>query len=208
MTYLFGDSSPSNLDIDYIEFLREALDFSVQVLAAHERMMQGAARAVEVRLKTEAEVKRLESLGAALARAVEAFDIGAAESPTALCSEALLRGAAETVRASIERVNAGGTGDVGKLDEESRRDRERCVEALGAFLKRHDLPKQTNELRLQQENGTGYAARLYVRALDNLMAMVDLDVPPSHPFASVVRVDKLMERLEVHAPESGGFLRK
>ena len=60
MTYLFGDSSPSNLDIDYIEFLREALDFSVQVLAAHERMMAGAARAVEVRLKGEAEVKRLE----------------------------------------------------------------------------------------------------------------------------------------------------
>jgi len=32
MTYLFGDSTPSNLDFDYIEFLREALDFSVEVL--------------------------------------------------------------------------------------------------------------------------------------------------------------------------------
>src|SRR3954469_9328510 len=139
MTYLFGDSSPSNLDIDYIEFLREALDFSVQVLAANERMMQGVARAVEVRLKGDAEVKRLESLGPALSRAVEAFDIGAAESPTALCSEALLRGAAETVRASIDRVNASSAADVGKLDEETRRDRDRCLEALGNFLKRHDL---------------------------------------------------------------------
>jgi len=208
MTYLFGDSTPSNLDFDYIEFLREALDFSVQVLGAHDRMMAGAARAVEVRLKGEAEVKRLESLGAALARAVEAFDIGAAESATAQCSEALLRGAAETVRGAIERVNTGSAGDVAKLDEEARRDRERCGEALGNFLKRHDLPKQTSELRLQQENGTGYAARLYVRALDNLMAMLDLEIPSSHMFGSVVRVDKLMERLEVHAPESGGFLRK
>ena len=46
------------------------------------------------------------------------------------------------------------------------------------------------------------------RALDNLMAMLDLEIPSSHTFSSVVRVDKLMERLEVHAPESGGFLRK
>jgi len=208
MTYLFGDSSPSNLDIDYIEFLREALDFSVQVLAAHERMMAGAARAVEVRLKGEAEVKRLESLGATLARAIEAFDIGAAESPTAQCSEALLRGAAETVRSAIERVNSGSAGDVGRLDEEARRDREKCSEALGSFLVHHDLPKQTSELRLEQQNGTGYAARLYVRALDNLMALIDLEVPSGHPFASVVRVDKLAGSLEVHAPESGGWLRK
>ena len=208
MTYLFGDSSPSNLDFDYIEFLREALDFSVQVLAAHERMMQGAARAVEVRLAGEAEVKRLESLGAALARSVEAFDIGAAESPTAQCAGALLRGAAETVRSAIDRVNGSGAADVARLEDEARRDRERCVEALGAFLARHDLPKMTTELRLQQENGTGYAARLYLRALENLAAIVELEVPPAHPFAQVARVDKLVERLEVHAPESGGWLRK
>ncbi|HEX9105266.1 MAG TPA: hypothetical protein VF997_23810, partial [Polyangia bacterium] len=208
MTYLFGDSSASNLDIDYIEFMREALEFSVAVLAAHERMVQGGARAVEVRLQGEAEVKRLESLGAALARAVEAFDIGAVESPTAQCSEALLRGAAETVRAAIDRVNAAGAADVARLDDEARRDRARCVEALGAFLEHHDLPKMTSELRLQQEGGSGYTARLYVRALDNLAAVIDLAVPSAHPFGSVARVDKLVERLEVHAPESGGWLRK
>ena len=208
MTYLFGDSSPSNLDFDYIEFLREALDFSVQVLAAHERMMQGAARAVEVRLQAEAEVKRLEGLGAALARSVEAFDIGAAESSTAQCADALLRGAAETVRSAIERVNGASAGDVAKLDDEARRDRLRCVEALASFLEHHDLPKMTSELRLQQESGTGYAARLYVRALDDLAAVVELAVPSSHPFGSVARIDKLVERLEVHAPESGGWLRK
>jgi len=208
MTYLFGDSSPSNLDFDYIEFLREALDFSVQVLAAHERMMQGAARAVEVRLQAEAEVKRIEGLGAALARAVEAFDIGTAESATAQCAGTLLRGAAETVRSAIDRVNGAAAGDVAALDEESRKDRERCVEALGAFLARHDLPKMTSELRLQQENGTGYAARLYVRALDNVAAVLELAIPASHPFSTVARIDKLVERLEVHAPESGGWLRK
>jgi hypothetical protein len=208
MTYLFGDSSPSNLQIDYIEFLREALDFSVAVLAAHERMMQGAARAILVKKEGDAEVQRLESLGAVVARAVEAFDIGADTSATAACAQALLRGAVETVRSSIDRVRASGASDVAAIEEEARRDRERCVEALGGFLKRHDLPQMTSELRLQQEAGTGYAARLYVRALENVQAVLDLDVPPSHLFGTVARVDKLVERLEVHAPETGGWLRK
>src|SRR5206468_8488117 len=134
MTYLFGDSSPSNLDIDYIEFMREALDFSVQVLAAHERMVAGAARAVEIKLHGDAEVQRIEGLGATLARAVEAFDIGAAESPTAQCAGALLRGAAETVRSSIDRVYGNSAAEVGKLEEVARRDRERWGGALGEVL--------------------------------------------------------------------------
>ena len=208
MTYLFGDSSPSNLEIDYIEFLREALDFSVAVLGAHERMVQGAARAVEVKHEGDAEVQRLESLGAVVARAVEAVDIGPETSVTAGCAQSLLRGAAETVRSSIDRVRAGGASDTGRIEEEARRDRERCVEALGAFLKSHDLPKMSSELRLQQEGGTGYAARLYARALEGVQAVIDLEIPASHPFAAVVRVDKLAERLEVHAPETGGWLRK
>jgi hypothetical protein len=208
MTYLFGDSSPSDLEIDYIEFLREALDFSAQVLAAHERMVEGAARAVAVRHQADAEVTRLEALGSTQARAIEAFDIGGGESPTAQCAQALLRGAAETVRASIERVRASSAADVGKIEDEARRDRERCVEALGLFLKRHDLPGMSSELRLQQESGSGYAARLYGSALDDVKVVLDLEIAPSHPFAAVVRVDKLVERLEVHAPETGGWLRK
>lgn len=208
MTYLFGDSSPSDLEFDYIDFLRDALDYAVQVLAADERMSHDMARAILVRKEGEAEAARLEALGAAQAGAIEGFDIGAPESATALCAGELLRGAAETVRAAIEKVRNGVNASVGKLEEESRRDREKCAEALAAFLRRHDLPQMTSELRLQQLDGNRYAARLYVRALGNLMAVVDLEIPPSHVLSTVARVDKVMERLEVHAPESGGWLRK
>ncbi|MDB4968067.1 MAG: hypothetical protein JWN44_3756 [Myxococcales bacterium] len=208
MAYLYGDSTPADLGVDYIEFLRDALDFSVQVLAADERMRQGSARATEVVKLSDGEVARLEALGAAQAHAIENFDIGSGESATAQCAQALLRGAAETLRGSIERVRSAAAGDVGKLEEEARRDRERCVDALSAFLKRHDLPGMTAELRLQQLNGANYATRLYVKALDSLAAVIELDVPQGHLFAGVARVDKLIERLEVHAPESGGWLRK
>jgi hypothetical protein len=208
MSFLFGDSSPSTLQIDYIDFLRDALDFSVQVLAADERMQAGAARVSEVRRQAEAEVTRLEALGATQARAIDGVDVGEGESATAQCAQALLRGAAELVRAATDGVRAAAEGDAGRIDEEARRDRRRCVDALATFLKRHDLPEMSSELRLQQQAGNVYAARLYVRALGDLQAVLELEIPASNVLAHVARVDKLMERLEVHAPEAGGWLRK
>jgi hypothetical protein len=206
--YLFGDSSPSDLKIDYIEFLRDALDFSAQVLAADEAMRVGAARADVARRDGDAEAARLEALGAAQARAVEAFDAGLPDSPTSDCAKVLVRAGAEAVRAAVERVRSAVTADVGRIDEESRRAGERCSAALGVFLKKHDLPGMWSELRLQQQGGSGYVARLYLRGLDVLRAVLELEISPGQLLSSVVRVDKLMERLEVHAPESGGWLRK
>jgi hypothetical protein len=208
MPYLFGDSSPSDLQIDYIDFLRDALDFSVQVLAADERMRQGGVRATEVRHAGDAEVARLETLGATLARTIEGSDVGAADSATAQCAHGLLRSAADLVRQAIERVHASVTADVAAIEAEARRDRERCAEALTKFLLRHDLPQMTSELRLQQQAGNGYIARSYARALGDLRAVIELEIPAAHALAHVLRVDKVMERLEVHAPEAGGWLRK
>jgi hypothetical protein len=208
MSFLFGDSSPSTLQVDYIDFLRDALDFSVQVLAADERMQAGATRVEEARQRAEAEVVRLEALGATQAQAIDGVDVGEADSATSQCAQALLRSAAELVRAAVDSVRAASAGDVGRVDEEARRDRRRCVDALAAFLKRHDLPEMTSELRLQQQAGNAYAARLYVRALGDLQAVLDLEIPSANVLAHVTRVDKLMERLEVQAPEAGGWLRK
>ena len=208
MNYLFGDSSPSALQFDYIDFLRDAVDFSVQVLAADERMRRGSERAIEIRHSGDAEVARLETLGATVARAIEGSDVGAAESATAQCAHSLLRSGAELMRAAVERVHASVAADIAQLESEARRDRERCKEALATLLLRHDLPEMTSELRLQQQGGSGYAARLYARALGDLQAVLELEIPATHALGHVVRVDKLLERLEVHAPEAGGFLRK
>src|ERR1700730_14265459 len=101
MNYLFGDSTPSNLQIDYIDFLRDALDFSAQVLTASERIRAGDGKTVEARRVGNEEVARLEKLGATVAASIDGSDVGAANSATAQCAEALLRSAAELVRAMI-----------------------------------------------------------------------------------------------------------
>ncbi len=208
MSYLYGDSSSSSLQINYIDFLRDALDFSVQVLAADHRMREGEARVVEVRRACAEEVGRLEALGAAIARSVEGAPIGPAESPTALCAQAVLRASADQVRAAIDRVHATLTSDLAQSESQSGRERESVVAALSTLLLRHDLPEMTSELRLQQQGGTRYAAHVHTRSLDDLEAVLELEIAAAHPLAHVLRVEKLVERLEVQAPETGGWLRK
>ena len=47
MSYLYGDSSPSSLRINFIDFLRDAVEFSVAVLAADRHVREGADKPVE-----------------------------------------------------------------------------------------------------------------------------------------------------------------
>ena len=41
MTYLYGDSTDSGLELNYIELLREFLDFAVQVMLSEHRVATG-----------------------------------------------------------------------------------------------------------------------------------------------------------------------
>ena len=73
MTYLFGDSTPSPLTSNFLEFFRDAVDFSVFALQTDERIKQGRERARALRREADAEMERL---GAFVGRIAEAIDEG------------------------------------------------------------------------------------------------------------------------------------
>ncbi len=70
MTWLFGDSSASTLQINYIDFLRLALDFAVEVLGAEDALASGREQRRKLQSDTDAEMGRLDAFGAAVARTV------------------------------------------------------------------------------------------------------------------------------------------
>src|SRR5579859_6135363 len=83
MGYLYGDSSPSPLQSDFLSFLSDALDFSVSVLLADERIKRGLHEAVRLRRAADEEVNRLEALAATVKASLEKAPKGKLESPTA-----------------------------------------------------------------------------------------------------------------------------
>ena len=195
MTYLYGDSTSSTLEVNYIDFLRDAVEFCVQVLMADQRTVQARARARLLDHSSTAEIDRLQQLGAAISKAVDAMPLGAPESATARCAAAIVRAGADLVRSEIGAVQSALASEAEKRDAQVARERDGSVKALEALLAKHDLPDMTVDARLTLVAGGRYTCRARLGTGFGLGAVVDLDVPAGHLYSQLVRVDRLFERL-------------
>jgi len=59
--YLYGDSTESELESNFLELLRDAIDFSVFVLQADERIKAGKAQIATLSEEATSELGRLEA---------------------------------------------------------------------------------------------------------------------------------------------------
>jgi len=208
MSYLYGDSTPSKLEINYIDFLRDAVEFCVQVMLADQRITQGKAHARTLEIATAAEFERLQKLGGIVTKAFEGTPLGAADSATARCAAAIVRSATELVRQEAVAMRTALDGEIAKRDAQSTQERDGIAKALEALLVKHALPESVMDVHMSITGGTRYAGRARMKTGFGLDAVMDLDVPAGNLFERVVRVDRLMERLDVLAPEVGGWLHK
>jgi hypothetical protein len=157
----------------------------------------------------QGDTQRLERLGQLVASAVKDVSLGHGdEDPTTRCAVAVVRSASDLVRTEIEQVNATLQVELAKLDAIALSERGRCVKALETLLLRHDLPHSRRSFTLQVKAGAPYAARLRATTPFGVATTVELDVPASHLFGHALRVDRIVERLEVQAPDVGGWLHK
>jgi hypothetical protein len=210
MSYLYGDSTPSQMEVNYIEVLRDVVDLCVQVLSADQRVAKGRERLRVLGEETAIEAERLQKLDTLVARAFDgaASDIGAAESASARCAEAIRRSAGELVRAETASLRAAYDSESAGRAAEEAREREGGVKALETLLIKHELPATAVDLHLAVSGGTRYACRALAKTSFGLDAVFELDVPVNNPFERVVRIDRLVDRLEIQAPEIGGWLHK
>jgi hypothetical protein len=209
MSYLYGDSTPSTLEVNFIEFLRDAVDCCVQVLLADQRIAEGKARTRALDQATAAETVKLQKVGTLVPKAFEGVPFGEPETAAARCVGAIVRTAADLVRAATAEVRSARDAEVTKCDAEAAREREACVKALEGLLIKHDLPDMTSDVHVALVgSGARYVSRARVTTRFGLDAVVELEVPAGHLFERVVRVDRLAERLDVQVPEMGGWLHK
>jgi len=208
MSYLYGDSTPSKLEGNYIEFLRDAVEFCVQVLAADQRIGQGRAQARSLEHATAGEYERLQKLGALVSKSFEGATLGAPDTATARCAAAILKSASDLVRNEAVAMRAALDAELAKREAQAGQERDGCVKALETLVVKHDLPETAVDLHLAINGGARYAGRSRLKTTFGLDALVDLEIPTNHLFDRVIRVDRLMERLDVHAPEIGGWLHK
>lgn len=206
MRFLYGDSTESTLELNYIELLQHALDFSVDVVLASHRMRELRAGRREREAGAAQEILRIEALAGKVATAL--VGAGPAESAIGRCATEIERLARGAVEAQVARVKSGLADDLDRLDAEIARERATCVRALETLLMSQDLPRSTPRVRLSLADGTRYQARLQLESAMGLDSVIELEIADGTLFAEPIRVEKLVPNLEIKAPESKGLLHK
>jgi hypothetical protein len=208
MEFLYGDSTPSPLTSNFLEFLRDTIDFGVFALHVDDELAGIHERERATTQAAEQEIERLDSLGAAVAAAIDSAAKGEAESETARCSAQMATASAEMVALSTTAVRAQLEGQLATLTAEEAAQREACFRALESLLMAHSPPKSVVSVRIERGSNRTYSAWRHGETSFGLAWRVDLGIPAGHAFAGESPLEKLAPHAEVHAPEKSGWLKK
>jgi hypothetical protein len=208
MNYLYGDSTASQLKSNFLEFLRDAIDFCVFVLQADAKIKAGHVEIARLGEEADKESARLERFVNGVSKAVHEGEKGEPNSPTAECGARLAgliidahRAAADGIRSSLALAKA-------KIDQEESAGRDECLEALGTLLAPHDPPNAVSVMRVTLGDGGRYKVTTEGKAEPALEWTLTLGVPDGHAWASPVRVERVLPTLEIRAPQLAGWITK
>lgn len=208
MSYLYGDSTTSQLKSNFLEFLRDAIDFCVFVLQADAKMKRGRLSIRDLGEAAEDESERLERFINNVARAVAQSDKGDPQSPTARCGERLSALIVDAHRATIDGIRKTLADAIARIEADEAAGRESCMRALGALLAPHDPPNTSTVVTLDLGDAGRYIATLGAKADPALEWTLELAIPDGHPWSALMRVDRLMPGLEIKAPQLAGWITK
>jgi len=206
--YLYGDSTPSPLKTDFVAFLRDAFDFAVQVLLCDARLADTGRRVAHLSELTEKEIERAETLATHVSRALDVATVGDQDSLAARCAARIRQGAKDLIRAEAEGARSAVAAEGTRAAQTMATEHDAVVKAFEALLLRNTLPDAVETIRLAIQASGQYDAQIHGQTPYGLQWVVALEIPPSHPFAHVLRIDRVIARLEVEAPEEGGWLNK
>jgi hypothetical protein len=206
MPYLYGDSSASPLQENYIDLLRHAVDLSVELVRAEHRMLAEDEYRRELRERSEAESAELRALEEAVTRAARGAAPKDAARPAARCASVIAAAVADAVKGELRVVQGTLTEELARIDTNVKREVEVCREALGRFLLTHDLPGTVSQLSLDAR-GPHTAGQMRGCAF-GVETTLELDVPVGHLFGHAPRVERLMDGLEIQAEKTSGWIRK
>jgi len=208
MEFLYGDSTPSPLTSNFLEFLRDALDFAVFVLHLDDEIADIHERTRATARAADEEIQRLETLGRVVAGAIDGADKGGAESETSKCSAQITTLSAEAVAAAIAAVRERLEGRRAELAAEEAGQRDACFKALETLLLPHSPPDSALAVRLVRGPDRGYSAWRRGETPFDLGWRIELGIPQGNAFASDAPLDRLGAHVEIHAPEQAGWIKK
>jgi hypothetical protein len=208
VAYLYGDSTESPLEINYIEFVRDALDFAVEILVADHRIHALQEECEERKRGAEVELGHLRQLSDRVNQALDAPP-GGPSSSAFRCAMMVRQSSDDAIKRTIGQIKQGLSDQLTQVVSQISRERSGNLRALEMLLRHRDLPDSMHHVEVVlAADGRGYSAQVRGKADIGVEWLQSLDIPSSHLFGHLVRVERLSPNLEVRVPEKGGWMRK
>ncbi len=209
MTYLYGDSSDSGLELNYIELLRDFLDFAVQIMLSEQRIEEVLQQSEDQKSKANSELENLRALGDAVGRALEQSKSGGQNSVTNKSIAALRQVCQDTLRKAAESLKAQVAAGNQEIQVRKQRERAGNAKITERLLLHHELPDSTNTVAITLNGeGSGYGARVDGSCKQGLRWTFAAEIPAQNQFHEVLKVSTLSPDLTIELPEMSGLLRK
>jgi hypothetical protein len=208
MSYLYGDSSPSPLKTNVLEFLRATLEFSAHVLLSEERIKAGRARIGDCERETAENEKMLGALGDITKAAVHGAPQGVATSPTGRCASTIEKSIDHAVRSHTDQIHAALNAEKAKQEEFEGVERASGFKALEGLLTKTEAPDAFTIVTLETQEDGRYDTRVTATTPYGFQWAARLDIPESHPLHTIARLEVLKSDVTLSVPERSGWLSK
>jgi hypothetical protein len=206
LNYLYGDSTESTLKANFLEFLRDAIDFSSFVLGAEHNIRNWKKQRDALREEAAAETKRLQGFVGTVIRAIDDAPKGDSERATARCAS-LVRALTNTqLQNSIDAVEQQLATEIAAIDAEEAVERARCSGALETLLVPHAPPDARTVRSIVLRGADSYVGSVAGTAAFGLSWQIALAVPAA--WSSPMTVEQVYPQLTIRAPQLSGWINK
>ena len=207
MRYLLGDSSESNLDFNYLAFLREVIECAAVLAEAEVTLASNVDYGRTREKETAAVVAAVEDLGKRATQLVGPVAKEQGGTPVGRCAALIANAVREAVEKESSQARATLATAREEMGKEDQRVHSRTREVLEKLLRVHDLPGAEKEVHVAW-SGSTVKATTRQRTSFGVEAVMSLEIPAGSVFAPDLRVDRIAEAVEVRALEAGGWLKK
>lgn len=208
MAFLYGDSTESQLETDFLGYLRDVVACAAELVTADHRARELQRGVPEPQRTAATTTRRAEQLGRELQRILGPYLAEGPGSPLTACAERIACVASEAIGGAVADLRAASGAYRITTEEGVRRERAAGIEALAALVRAHDLPDAEGEIRVRLAPDGSYRAELEQRARCGVRATLALQPDRDSAFARVLTVEALVEQCAVPIPERRGVLRK
>jgi hypothetical protein len=205
--FLLGDSTESDLEFNYLTFLREVVDSAVVLLEAEGTLGENVEKRTTRASESAGMIRAVEELGKDAAALVDPVAKEQPKTPAGKCAAAIGKAIKDAVDAETKQAKTSLETMRAEIDREDEQVRTRARGVLEKLLRAHDLPNVDKELEAQWATGA-VKAKMRQRAQIGVEAVLALEAQGSTVLAADLRVDRIGEGIEVHSREAGGWLKK